>query len=223
MLATVNFTSGLNQPVAARTAVGSLDRRFQLPMELAGVTMTIGGVSVGLKRVSRRQITFVVPLGLGSNLEFPFPVVINNNGIVIKGEIIIVPARPDIFRLDNVPPELNRAKILNTTNRVQTAGPFDITTLKYRGGVRVPTPVRLYLTGVSNVTGGEVTIRFGETALTGTVGNAQIIEPGIYTIDFTLSPNLEMIGDQPIVLTVFRGGSFFTSRFDDTSPRVKIL
>lgn len=222
MLATVNFTTGINQPVVARTGVGSLNRRFQLPMELAGVTMSIGGVTVGLKRVSQRQITFVVPSGLGAGFDIPFPVVINNNGIEIKGEIIIVAARPDIFRKE-INPELNRAKIFNVTNRVQTGEPFDVTTLKYRGGVKVPTVLRMYLTGVQGVLGNEITIRIGQTAVSGTISNVELIEPGIYTLDFTLTPDLELIGDQPIVITILRGGGFFLGRLDNDAPRIRIL
>ena len=68
MLANVTFTSGINQPIVARTAVGSLDRRFNLPMELSGVTMTIGGATVGLKSVfkTRNHIRFAT----GSRRKF---------------------------------------------------------------------------------------------------------------------------------------------------------
>lgn len=222
-LATVNFDSGINQPVVARTAVGSFDRRFNLPMELAGVTMTIGGVSVGLKRVSQRQITFVVPTGLGSNFDIPFPVVINNNGVEIKGEIIIVAARPDIFLREDVPPELNRARIFNATNRVLTREPFDVRTLKYRGGRKVPTVLRLYLTGVERVAGSAIVVTIGDTAIPGTISNAIPVEPGVYYIEFPLPASLEGAGDVPVVVSVLIQGNFFVSRLADTAPRVRIL
>lgn len=218
MLANVNFTSGVNFPVVARTAVGSVNRRFQLPMELSGVTMTINGVTVGLKRVSQRQITFVVPKGLGTNFEELFPVVINNNGIVIKGNIKIVASRPDIFRLeDNA--KFNRAKVFNATNRVLTREPFDVKTLRYRGGVKVPTVLRLYLTGVYNISGSQISILIGSTTING-VTNPIEIEPGVQTVDFNLSSAQEMLGDQPIVILV--GGTFY-GRLAADSPRVRIL
>lgn len=223
MLATVNYTSGINQPVIARNAVGSLDRRFQLPMELSGVTMTIGGVTVGLKRVSQRQITFVVPLGLGSSTETPFPVVINNNGIEIKGEIVIVDARPDIFLRSDLPPELNRADILNVTNRVFTREPFTVRTLRFRGGLKVPSVMRLYLTGVHNIQGTSLAINIGGVAIPGTITNAQLVEPGVYYIEFSLPSTLDMAGDVPITVSVLTTNGAFASRLADTAPRVRIL
>jgi hypothetical protein len=63
MLAILNYTSGINEPVVARTAVGSLQRRFTLPIELSGVTLTVNGAAAGLQSVSQRQIVFVVPPG----------------------------------------------------------------------------------------------------------------------------------------------------------------
>ena len=148
MLAIVDLTTGFSQPVAAQTAVGSLQRRFTLPIELSGVTMTINGVACGLKMVSRRQIMFVVPPALAAS-DTPYEVVINNNGVIAKGTVVIVIARPDIFTFNEVPGPNGRARIFNATNRVLTREPFNVTTLRYRGGRRVPTVLRLYLTGVA--------------------------------------------------------------------------
>ncbi len=220
-IATVSFDAGINQPVTARTAVGSLDRRFSLPMELAGVSMSINGVTVGLKRVSRRQITFVIPQGLGSSFDVPFPVTINNNGVEIKGELILVSSRPDIFRFEENP-EANRARILNVTNRVFTREPFTVRTLRYRGGVKVPTVLRVYLTGVQNLTGSLMSIRIGDEPVTN-VGAAVLVEPGIFSVDFTLAPAHDMDGDQPVVITVMVGGNTFFGRLDNDAPRVRIL
>ena len=231
MLVILNYNTSFNNPIAARTAVGSLNRRFTLPMELSGVTMTIGGVSVGLKAVGQRQITFVVPLGLSSAIAgTSFPVVINNNGVVFKNTITIVPTRPDIFTFSEVPAPNGRARIFDVTNRVFRTEPFNVTVLKYRGGRRVPTVLRLYLTGVNNVTAGTTsaittTVRIGDTTLSGTqlAANVVLREPGIYTIDFPLPATLVGAGDVPVVVTVTLNGTVFQSRLDDTAPRVRIL
>ncbi len=222
MLATVRFEAGINQPVTAVTAVGSLNRRFTLPMELGGVTMSINGITVGLKSVSRRQITFVVPPALGANDEIPFDIVINNNGIEIKGEIILVLARPDIFRSE-INPEANRARAFNITNRVQTREPFNVRTLRYRGGVKIPTVIRVYLTGVQNLQGNSILLRLGSNTILGTRTDPVLVEPGIYTMDVTLNPELDMIGDQPLVIAVSVGGNNFFGRLDNDAPRVRIL
>ena len=97
MLAFLNVPSGFD-PIAARTAVGSVQRSFQLPIELSGVTLTINGVGAGLKSVSSASITFVVPPTLAADAAgTSYPVVLNINGVVVKSTIVLVPARPDIF------------------------------------------------------------------------------------------------------------------------------
>lgn len=223
-LTIVNFTSGINQPVVPRTAVGSLDRSFPLPIQLSGVTMTIDGVAVGLKSVSQREITFVVPSGLG-NFNQMFPVVINNNGVIIRGQITISPARPDVFNLAEFPAPNGRAKVFNATNRVLTTEPFTQTTLKYRGGRRVPTVLRLFMTGIRNVPATAFIIRVGDVEITGVniLTDAIEVAPGIYTIDFQLPPEVNGAGDVPIVIKIQGGGLTFNSRFDDTASRVRIL
>jgi len=164
MLVILNYTSGLNSPVIARTAVGSLSRSFTLPIELSGVTMTINGVSVGLKTVGQRQITFVVPPGLTSALTGTvYPVVVNNNGVVYKGSITIVPTRPDVFTFFPVPAPNGRARLFNITNTVFRTEPFNVTTLRLRGGRRVPTVLRLFLTGVEGAPSSITTIRIRDT------------------------------------------------------------
>lgn len=222
MLAVVDYRPGINQPIVARTAVGSLDRRLPLPMELAGVTMTINGVTVGLKTVSRRQIVFVAPAGIAQDLDNPYPVVINNNGVIVRGEVTFVASRPDIFRTD-ANPGLNRAKIFNVTNRVFTTEPFTVTTLRYRGGVKVPTRVRLYLTGVEQVLGSAVTVRIGSFTVPGSIDSPVPVEPGVYTMDFALGPLMDMAGDQPITIFVIAGGTIYQGRLESDAPRVWIL
>jgi uncharacterized protein (TIGR03437 family) len=226
MLAIVSFNE--NAPVipAARTAVGSLQRRFTLPIELSGVTVTINGVAAGLRSVNGREIEFVVPPAIAaSSGTATYPVVINNNGTIIRTTLFIVPALPDVFTTLPVPGPGGRARVFNATNTVQTREPFPINTLRRRGSRRVPTVLRLYLTGVNNVTSANVRIRIGNTQVPAaqiTTG-AVLVEPGVYTIDFTLSAALAGRIDQPIVVSVIVNGIEYFARFDDTAPRISIL
>lgn len=228
MLAIVEYGSATNPPAASQTAVGSLQRRFTLPIQLSGVTLTVNGAAAGIKSVTQTQIVFVVPPGLsvptGSNTA-EFPVVINNNGSVFKNKITIVPVRPDIFTFSPVPGPLGRARLFNITNRVQTAEPFAVTTLRYRGGRRVATVLRLYLTGVANLTSTGFTIRIGNQTIpaASVLTGAVLREPGVYTVDFTLPPELTGAGDVPVVVSVTINGVTYQSRLDDTAPRTRIL
>lgn len=225
-LAFLTYDSPIAQPVTARTAVGSLQRSFTLPIELSGVSMSINGVAAGLKRVDQNGITFVVPPFLSSTTDgTKYPVVINNNGTVIKSEITIVPARPDIFTDLPVPGPGGRAQATNVTNRVPTTEPFVVHTVRIRGGLLTSTVLRLRLTGVANTTPAVITIRIGSVTITGTriLTGGLLVEPGVYTVDFTLPPELNGAGDQPIIVTVTANGVSFTSRLDDTAPRLSFL
>ena len=225
MLAIVDFVSGVSQPIEARTAVGSIRRSFPLPIELSGVTMTINGAAVGLKSVSQRQIVFVVPIGLAPSGNSSYDAVINNNGLIMRGKITIVPTRPDIFTFNEVPAPGGRARVFNATNRVLTREPFTVTTLRFRGGRRVPTVLRLYLTGVAFFDAASFTIRIGDRTISGDriLTGAVQVEPGVYTIDFTLPPELIGAGDKPIIVNVTFNGVTYTSRLDDSAPRLRIL
>ena len=99
MLAILNYESAASPAVVARTAVGSLSRRFTLPIELSGVRLAINGVAAGIQSVSQGEIFFVVPpalLGAPAGTEYPF--VVNNNGVEYRGNLKLVPTRPDMRR-----------------------------------------------------------------------------------------------------------------------------
>jgi len=228
-LAILDFQSGTSTPIVAREAVGSLDRSFTLPVELSGVTMTINGAACGLKRVSQRQIVFVVPQGLtidGSTNNSVYDVVINNNGTLIKGKVTIVPTRPDIFTDLPTPGPGGRARIFNATNAPFLNGePFTVTTIKRRGGRRVATILRVYMTGVQNLLGSDFTIRIGDRTISGSnvIASSIIREPGVFSVDFILPPELNGAGDVPIVISTTINGVTYFSRLDDTAPRLRIL
>ena len=225
MITIMGFDAGFDQPIIARTAVGSNQRSFQLPMELSGLTMTVNGVAVGLKSVSRHQIVFVPPPALNSQATgTSYPVVINNNGTIMRTTIVIVPTRPDIFSFQGVAP-LGRSKMYNVTNRVRTTEPFTVTTFQLRGGRRVPSRMRLYMTGILNVAGAVITVKIGNVSIT-PVGNPvspRGEEPGVNTIDFALPATLNNAGDVPVEVFVNVNGTIFSSRLADTTSHIFIL
>ena len=226
MLAILTYQADTDVPIAARRGVGSLQRAFTLPIELSGVTMTINGAACGLKYVSRHRIDFVVPPGLPSSTTgTTYPLVIISNGTVFRSTVTIVPARPDIFRLDGAEAAGGRAKLFNVTNRVFRTEPFPVRTLRIRPRGFTATRLRLFATGVSTGTVGTIRIRIGTSTTTGVtvVGSAVLVEPGVYTIDFDLPPDLRGVGDQPVVLSITISGETFSGRSDDTTSRVFIL
>jgi uncharacterized protein (TIGR03437 family) len=217
--------------VVARTAVGSLERRFTLPIELSGVTVTVNGAAAGIKSVGLRQIVFVVPPALAAaSAGTEYPVVVNNNGVILRGKITLVPARPDIFTDLPTPGPGGRARVFNATNRVLTREPFTVRTFRLRGSRLVPSVLRLYLTGVNDTPptitpASSIIIRIGSTSIAGAtvLSGARLVEPGVYTVDFQLPPNLAGAGDQPIVVEVTINGVVYSSRLQDTAPRIFIL
>ncbi len=223
MLAVLDYQGGVERPIVSRTAVGSVERAFMLPIELSGLSMTINGAACGLKSVSRHRIEFVVPAGLLSAVAgTSYPLVINNNGLQMKTTVTIVPARPDIFRADMVRAPLGRAKIFNVTNTVHTTEPFAVRTIKRKGNKLVPSVLRVYVTGVSTTSG--LTLRVGGSNISGaSLLSATLVEPGVYAVDFQLPAVLDHAGDVPIVALVTFGTTEFSSRLEDTAPRFFIL
>ncbi len=227
LLTFVNYDVNLNPSIVPRTAVGSLDRRFTLPIQLSGVTVTVNGAAAGIKSVGNGEILFVVPPALASTTEntTTYPVVINLNGVVIKDTLTVVPTRPDIFLLSGVPAANGRARIFNATNRVLTREPFTVTTIKRKGGLRVPTVLRLFVTGVESAPATFLSIKIGDTTLPAgaVISDAILREPGVYSIDFTLPPSLDNAGDVPVTITIMINGVTYQSRLADTAPRFRIL
>jgi uncharacterized protein (TIGR03437 family) len=224
MLAILDYRGGLERPIVSRTAVGSIERAFMLPMELSGLSMTINGVACGLKSVNRNRIEFVVPRGLASAVEgTTYPLVINNNGLQMKTTVTIVPVRPDIFRVDMLRAPGGRAKVFNVTNSVHTSEPFVVRTIKRKGNKLVPSVLRVYLTGLGSVSG--LTIRIGGRDISGTsiVTGAVLVEPGVYRVDFEVPATLDHAGDVPIVALFAFGTNVLSSRLEDTAPRIFIL
>lgn len=225
MLTIMNFSAQTAPPVVAQTAVGSIKRSFQLPIELSGVTVSINGVACYIKSVSRHQIIFVVPYGIPSVVTgTEYPIVVNNNGTVFKGKVTIVPTRPDIFSTE-FGPGGRVLDALNVTNRVHTTEPFTVTSILIRGSRRVPTRLRIKLTGIGNVSPEVVQLRIGSVVISSAsvLSAGVLIEPGVYTVDFLLPPGLNGLGDQPVTVEVNAGGTIFSSRLADTAPLINFL
>lgn len=185
--------------------------------------MTINGVACGLKAVGRRRIEFVVPPAISSAAAgTSYPLVINNNGTLMKSTVTIVPARPDIFNFAMAVGPGGRAKLFNVTNTVHTTEPFNVNTIKIRGGRLVPSVLRIYLTGIANTSPGVITVRIRDSIIGATTGGV-IVEPGVYSFDFSLPPALHGADDQPIIVIVNADGTTFSSRLDDTAARLFIL
>jgi hypothetical protein len=214
------------RPVAAQSATGTstTQRRFPLPIELGGMSMSINGVACGLYYIDRRTITFVVPRGLtpttGTNT---YPLVINNRGIRIRSTLQINPAQPDLFSTTNG--EGGRAIAFNVTNRVFTREPFTVMTVSERGGTLVPTQLRLIATGVNGLIAGAVSVRVRDKIYTASSPPIEDEMPGFYRVEFTFDSerSLQGAGDVPVVIIVTEGGQILSSRLDDTAPRIFLL
>jgi uncharacterized protein (TIGR03437 family) len=211
-------------------------RRPPLPLELAGVSVSVSGAAAGLYFVSPNQINFVVPPGLAGSATAR-PVVIFNNGALIRTSLLLNPAQPDIFTSTNGAG--GRAAALNVTNPcVSPSGePFAVTTTRPAGsgttGVcsaaeteTAPTRLLIMLTGlrVPASQTPSVTVRIGTTDLTG----AAIISfgasntPGFDQVVVELPATLAGAGDVPVIVSVTVGGVTFTSRPADTAPHITI-
>jgi uncharacterized protein (TIGR03437 family) len=192
-------------------------RSPSLPTELNGVTLAINGASAPLYFVSPGQINFVVPVGLAATSgTTTYPVVINNNGVIIRGTIQILVVQPDIFTTTN--DAGGRAAVFSVTGTsVEMAEPFT-----------VPAVLRVVLTGVRGATKAQITVRIGTTDLTGAAiltdalprGTNQM--PGFYQIDVQAPAALAGAGDVPVIVTVTNGGTTTSSRPADTAPRILI-
>jgi uncharacterized protein (TIGR03437 family) len=186
------------------------------------VSVSVNGAAAGLYFVgnSPQQINFVVPLSVTAGVA---KVIINNNGTVLRGFVLIVAAQPDIFTTTN--DAGGRAIAFNVTNPMTRTGePFPTMSLDPTGTL-VPTVLELSVTGARGVATTEVKITIGTTDITGTsivfVGPNREM-PGFDIINFVLPATLANAGDVPIVVTVTRGSSVFTSRPADTAPHVTI-
>jgi len=196
-------------------------RRLPLPIELSGVSVGIRNAAAGLYFVSPGQINFVVPTGLAPGA---YPVVINNNGTVIRSTLQVIATQPDIFTSTNGPG--GRAAVLNVTNPLApTAEPFSVTTTRPKadgsGTETVATELLMMVTGVRGVARTAVTVRIGSTDLTGDaiISVNPSLTAGFDEIRVRLPASLAGAGDVPVIVTVSGGAA---SRPAESAPRIRI-
>ncbi|HKZ81766.1 MAG TPA: hypothetical protein VJ124_26100 [Pyrinomonadaceae bacterium] len=221
-LAIIRSTADLAPGNRTAASAPESNRSPALPTELNGVSVSVNGAAAGLYFVgnSPKQINFVAPVGLSTGVA---TVVVNNNGTVFRGFVLIVSAQPDIFTSTN--DAGGRALVVNVTNPLsRTPEPFTVKSLD-QSGTLVATVLEVTLTGVRGASTGEVKVIVGTTEISGTsilfVGPNREM-PGFDLLNLTLPESLAGGGDVPIVVTVTRGGATFSSRSADTAPHITI-
>lgn len=212
-------------PVLPSTSCASETVRAPaLPVELNGVSVSVGGAAAGLYSVGNEsmQINFVMPVGLTTALN---TVAIANNATLLRGLVRLTIAQPDIFTSTN--DAGGRAAARNMTNGTGpgTLEPFNVTTPN-PSATPVPTILELNVTGVRLATRTEITVTVGTTAITGD-GIVSVRPnpnmPGFDIINFTLPASLAGAGDVPVQVTFTRTGIVTTvSRPADTAPHITI-
>ncbi len=211
---------------SAGTASESL-RTPSLPVELNGVTVSITNAACGLYFVSPTQINFVIPVALGTGVH---PLVINNNGNVIRSQINIIAPQADIF--STTMDAGGRAVIINVTNpstpTTEPADGFPVTSTD-ASGATVATILGIHVSGVRRALRTNVTVTIGSVTISGndilcsdqtttTTPCFKTDTPGFEQIDVRLPASLAGAGDVPVIVTV----SGTTSRPTDTAPHTKI-
>jgi uncharacterized protein (TIGR03437 family) len=235
-------TTNVCPPATACDVASEFQRRPPLPVELAGVSLSINNAAAGLYFVSPTQINFVVPRGLAPlSGAATYPVVINvvEGGVsrTIRSVLQIVAAQPDIFSTTNGAG--GRAVVGNATNPL-TVGlgmtePFTVTTTYVNGSgqsVTEATRLRVLLTGVRGIPRSAITVRLIKADGTTTdiapgdqiPTDPQVVDrmPGALTLDFRLPATLANAGDVSIIVIVNTAGGTFMSRPVDTAPRFRI-
>jgi uncharacterized protein (TIGR03437 family) len=217
---------GGEAPCQQNSVCQSETRSPSLPIQLRGVSVSIGGAAAGLKFVSANRLDFVVPIGLAAGL---YNVVINNNGALVRSQVRIVAAQPDLASTTNGAG--GRALAFNITNPLLAMGTmtdtFSVTTT-YTGADGQsrtdPTRVRFILTGVRNATDASITVRIGTIAITGdaNIDVGRTTTPGFDQLDVILPATLAAAGDVPVIVEVNIGGVVTTSRPAETAPRITI-
>lgn len=231
MLAIVRSSAALapaNPPggtTVSANAASESRRRPPLPIELNGVTVSIRDAAAGLYFASPGQINFVVPPGLAATTgTATYPVVINNNGSVIRSTITLNPVQPDLFTSTNGPDGRAVVFLQNT----MVGEPFTV-------AANGSTVISIFLTGVRNAQKGQTTVSIGSTTLSGanilcntepatatTLPCFATDTPGVDQINVQLPASLAGAGDVPVVVSVTINGVIYTSRPTATAPNITI-
>jgi uncharacterized protein (TIGR03437 family) len=175
-----------------------------LPVELNGVSVSVGGAAAGLYAVDNdsMQINFVMPLLSTLGVK---TVAVANNATFLRGLVQITIAQPDIFTSTN--DAGGRARAFNVTNPLsRSMEPFNVTSPS--GSTSVATVLELNVTGVRFAARTEISVTVGTTVITGD-GIVSVLPnpemPGFDIINFTLPASLAGAGDVPVQVTFTRG------------------
>jgi uncharacterized protein (TIGR03437 family) len=215
----INSGTALAPSSAATSNASESQFAPSLPIELNGVSVSISGVACGLYSVAPGVIKFVVPPGIAANTATgSYSLVINNNGTVIRGLLVIVAAQPDVETPANGPN--GRAVICNIT--VAGSGcilePFNVTTPN-ASGTPVPTILEVHLTGVRGTPGSGINVIIGTTTIAGS-NNIVSDLPGFDLVVITLPATVDRGDNLPVVVRV--GSATSRPTPGDAPPLVKI-
>ena len=216
-LSVINATVSLAPSAGSTANASELQFGPPLPVELKGVSVSVRGAACGMYSVSPTAISFVVPPRLSPGT---YPLVINNNGTVIRGNITLVSAQPDIQTTSNGPN--GRAVICNITDPTVSGcvpEPFNVTTPPSPGGSPVPTILEVHATGVRGTSAGSISVVIGTTSITAT-GNIVNDQPGFDNIVITLPSTVDRGDNLPVVVKV--GAATSRPTPGDSPPLVKI-
>jgi uncharacterized protein (TIGR03437 family) len=215
------MTSGTSLAPSSATTLNASESHNapSLPIELNGVSVSINGLACGLHSVAPGIIKFVLPPAIAANTgSASYPLVINNNGTVIRGLLVIVAAQPDIETLSNGPN--GRAVICNIT--VPGSGciiePFNVTTPNASGSP-VPTILEVHLTGVRGTPAASITVTIGTTGITAS-NNIVSDLPGSDLVVITLPSTVDRGDNLPVVVRV--GSATSRPTPGDAPPLTKI-
>jgi uncharacterized protein (TIGR03437 family) len=190
------------------TVASELVRSPALPVELNGVSLSVGGAAAGLYFVGNdpKQINFVVPIGVPVGLR---TVAIANTDTLLRGQVLVVVGQPDIMTTTDDAGGRAVAMDANTGS----LEPFSVTQR-----------IELILTGVRFAAPAEITVTVGTTA----IPTASIISvgpkrsnAGFDSIIFDLPASLAGAGDVPIQVQFSRAITT-VSRPADTAPHITI-
>jgi uncharacterized protein (TIGR03437 family) len=167
-----------------------------LPFQLGGVSVTVGGSAARLIFVSAGQINFVMPqiIANGDTVD----IVVNNNGVQSTGKVKVVDAAPGVFTVTGdgkgkaaaqcgqVSPDGLSFIVTNPPCAVGNASQFNILTL--------------YGTGWRNTA--SLQVKIGDFTFTPSFAGAQPEFPGLDQINVTLSKDLAAKTDLEITVSV---------------------
>jgi len=156
----------------------------ELPVELAGTTVTVNGQAARIFYVSAGEVVFVVPNGLANGpAQF---LVTNREGLQSQAEAITSGAAPGVFTVAN--DGRGQAIILNSDTLIP--GPFDPSNGELR--------LSIFVTGVATTRNVSVTIK-GKPVIVETLVPARL--PGLDEIHVLVPAELRGAGTSTLVVS----------------------